>query len=192
MIEVNDYVWETIYILKTLYDHNPQALALRYFNDWVIDGDNVFEIAETTINQFFADSREYYDEEKEVSVYVFFDPLITGFWQLCDEYEERLKLKPKENKYRAGMYRALDSALYIPDYSYNALWYNDTKKKNGCRLVLLCFDEFYSHHQIPKSLCEAYDAFSYHTKQIKDAIAKLDEPENAELPPAGCPGKEAA
>ncbi len=182
MHEINDWLWETVYILKTVYDHDPKAAALRLFKDMKIDGDNVYEIAEMAIDQFFADVRRYYNEEKELSAYVVFDPIITGFWKSCDEYEERLRLKPEENKYRKGMENALSSALYIPDYSYDTRCYMDTKHEGGCRLVMLCYCEFCGYHWIPEALSEAYDAFVHYTALIRDDLAKLEQLDIIALP----------
>ena len=192
MTEITDWLWETIYVLKGVYDHDPEAPVLQYYKDTVMDGDYVYEVAENSLDQFFADTREYYDEEKDLSIHVFFDPIITDFWALCDEYERRLGLKQEENRFREEMTRALSSALEIPDYSYNAIWYTDTKRKNGCRLVLLCYCEFCGYHFLPVALSEAYDAFVYHTKQIKEALAKLDNQKVLEFPERKSPGKKAA
>ncbi len=175
MYEINDWLWETIYILKIVYDHNPEASVLRSFKERDVDGDDVYEIAESAIDQFFADTRSYYNEELDLSVYVFFDPLITDFWKLCDEYEKRLCLEPEENKYRNEMGRALDSALYIGDYSYDARWYTDTNHKSGCRLVLLCYCEFCGYHWIPAALSEAYDAFVHYTALIRKELAEMKQ-----------------
>ena len=174
MVEIDDYLWESVYIMKSVYDHSPDAAVLQFYRNDELDGDYVYEIAENSVDQFFADTRMYYNENEDLSVYVFFDPIITGFWQLCDEYEQRCGFKPEENRYRKEMGKALDSALHIPDYSYNAIWYTDTKHKNGCRLVLLCYCEFCGFQWIPEALKEAYDAFVHHAKRLKDALEELD------------------
>ena len=182
MIEISEYLWETIYTLKGVYDHDPEAPVLKAYRNTAIEGELIYEIAMNSIDQFFSDTREYYNEEADLSVYVLFDPIITEFWRLCDEYEKRLQIKPEENKHRNDMNRALSSALDIPDYSYDARWYFDTKRRSGCRLVLLCYCEFCGYHYIPNALGEAYDAFVYHTQQIREALAELKQPNTAALP----------
>ena len=182
MVEISEWLWETIYVMKQVYDHNPDAPLLRMYRDSVLDGECVYEISQNAVDQFFADTRGYYDSDKDLSIYVFFDPIITEYWKLCDEYEERTGLKPEDNRFREAMDRALSSALSIPDYSYNAVWYSDTKRKNGCRLVLLCYCEFYGYHWIPGALGEAYDTFVYQTNRIKEALAELEKPKIVELP----------
>ena len=104
MIEISEYLWETLYAIKAVYDHDPKAQIFQLYKDTAIDGDDLFEIAENAINQFFADTREYFNEDNEVATYVFFDPIITQYWKLCDEYEKRLQLDPKENRFRSDKF----------------------------------------------------------------------------------------
>ena len=73
------------------------------------------------------------------------------------------------------------SALDIPDYAYDVGLYCDTARKNGCRIVMLFYCEFYSYHMIPAALKEAYDAFAYHTSRLKEAIASLHRAKPIEL-----------
>lgn len=192
MVEINAYLWAAVYVLKTVYDHNPESPIFHEYANVVIDGDLIYEISENAIHQFFADTREYYNEEDDVATYVFFDPIITQYWKLCDEYEKRLQLDPKDNCFRKDVDHALDSALYINDYSYDYTWSTDTRRANGCKLVLLCYCEFGSYHWIPKVLSEAYDAFVHYTKLIKEAIAELDEQKTDDLPMQMCQRKKAA
>ena len=192
MVEINEYLWDTIFVLKTVYDHDPESPIFREYADVVLDGDLIYEIAEKAIGQFFTDTREYYNEEDEIVTYVIFDPIITQYWTLCDEYEKRLQLDPKENLFRKDMDRALDSALFINDYCYDYTWYSDTKHEYGCKLVLLCCCEFWSYHWIPTALSEAYDAFVYYTKLIKEAIAELEKPEITDLSLETCQRKKVA
>lgn len=181
MIDVDVYLWETIFTLKAVYDHNPDAPVLRLYKSAVMNGDYVDEIAENSIDQFFTDTRVYYNEEKEILTYVFYDPIITNFCKLCDEYEKCLQLKPEENQFKNELKHDIYSALDIPDYSYDVGLYCDTAWKNGCRIVMLCYCEFYSYHMIPAALKEAYDAFAYHTSRLKEAIVSLDQAKPIEL-----------
>lgn len=173
MIDINEYVWEGLYVLKDVYDHNPDAAVLRMYRDSVIDGDYTFEISINSLDQFFEDTRDYYDEEKELEVVVIFDPIITAYWRMCDEYEARLKIDPEKNKFRSDMFRALNAAFDLPDYSFGARSYEDTKHKNGCRIVLLMYCEFYSHYMVPGALAEAYDAFVHYTKLLQKELDEL-------------------
>lgn len=177
MIEISEYLWETLYVLKCVYDHDPEANVLHCYSDVAVDGDYVYDLAHEAIGAFFADTREYVNEEKEVTAVVIYDTIITDYWKLCDAYEERCGIAPQENTYRKEMERALQSALDIPDYSFDAWWSADTKKKNGCKLVLLYSYEFYGYYWLPHALGEAYDAFAYQTERIRKALAQDDQKE---------------
>lgn len=174
MIETDFFVWGTLYVLKEVYDHNPEAKLLQQYRSTVMDGDYYYEIAENAVGAFFADTRMYFNYDDEITTVVIYDPIITSFWKMCDEYERRLDLKPTENTIREDMKHALDCALSIPDYSYDAAWYSDINKRNGCRLVLLYGCDFNSHHMLPGAIKEAYDAFVLYTKQLREAISDLD------------------
>lgn len=175
MIEVDEYLWETLFAMKCVYDHDPKSPLLQLYKDTVMDGDYVYEIAENAVDQFFADTRTYYNEEKEITTHVLYDPLMTEFWKLCEAYEEHSQLHPDENKFRKEMDRALECALSLPDYSYNAFWCFDTKHRGGCKLVLLYDCYFECYYMLPAAISEAHDVFTHYTKQIKEALSELDK-----------------
>lgn len=181
MIEIDDYAWESLFVLKDIYDHNDKSPVLGMYKDTEIDGDYLYEITLNSIGTIFEDTRNYYDEEKEFDVYVFFDPIITDYWRLCDEYEIRTGTPKEKNTYREEMFRAINNALSFPEYSYGIYSYEDTSRRNGCRLVLVLGLEFYCHYMVPSALCEAYDAFEYHTQRLKKALAELGQPKLMEF-----------
>ena len=39
MVEISDYVWESLYVMKDIYDHNDNSVVLGMFSDIEIDGD---------------------------------------------------------------------------------------------------------------------------------------------------------
>lgn len=182
MIEVSDWLWETLAVLKDVYDFNPEASVLQSYRDNVLDGEDVFEVSLNSLGEFFEDTRCYYNDKKELDITVIFDPIITAFWKLCDEYEAYKDIDPKENKHREEMDKALDSAFYIPDYSFDAIWYSDTKHKNGCRIVLIMYCEFYTHYMVPGALAEAHAAFEYHTKRLQKELDELKQGEIVAFP----------
>lgn len=175
MVEIGNYLWESLYILKEMYDHDEDTPVLKWYRDSILDGDDMYDIAVNAIGGVFQDTRNYYDEEKEYDVYVFLDPVITEFWTLCEAYEARTGVDKENSICRREMLQAIDSALYIPDYSCGTYSYEDTKRKNGCRLVLVLGIEFGSHYMVPGALCEAYEAFEIMTKRVRCALEELDE-----------------
>jgi hypothetical protein len=192
MVEISEYLWECLYVMKQVYDHDPKAHLLQFYGNNVIDGDDIYEVSMNALNQFFVDTRYYFNEEKEIETHVFFDPIITECWKLCDEYEAQNNLQPKDDEFRRGLESSLESALYVPDYSYDGRWYADTKRRGGCRLVLLCGCEFYGHCYLPAALSEAYDAFIHYRKRLKEALNSTGGAEIVTLPVAKLSEKEAA
>ena len=192
MVEISEYLWECLYVMKHVYDHNPKASIFQLYGKEVIDGEGIYEVSMNALDQFFAETRFYFNEDKEIETFVFFDPLINECWKLCDEYEANNHLQPEDNEFRRGLERSLESALYIPDYSYDGRWYADTKHKSGCRLVMLCYCEFYGHCYLPAALSEAYDAFAYYAEQLKKALGRAGQAEIIPLPQDASASKEAA
>ena len=177
MVEISEYLWECLYVMKHVYDHNPKASIFQLYGKEVIDGEGIYEVSMNAMDQFFAETRFYFNEDKEIETLVFFDPLINECWKLCDEYETQKNVPPKENEFRRGLESSLESALYVPDYSYDGRWYADTKRRGGCRLVMLCYCEFCGHYYLPEALSEAYDAFVYYSKQLKEALGRTGKAE---------------
>ena len=180
MIEISSWLWESLYILKNIYDHDPDADILKMYSDNELDGDDMYEIAINSMDQVFSDTRSYYNEEREIDITVFSDPVMTECWQACAEYETKAGIEPKQNEYRQELIRDLQSDLHIPDYSYSGIYYSDLDRGYP-RIVMLIGIDFGLHYEIPEALCNAYSSFEYHTKRIKKAIAELEKPKIIEL-----------
>lgn len=167
---MSDYLWETLYILKGLYDHEKGGDFLKYYAGLEIDGDYFYEMAMEAIGYVFEDTRLYYDEEKEIEVNVFFDPIITEFFRLCGQYEAENGIEPENNRFRQSLHRAIDIGFRFSSYSYNYHVYTDTSKKNGCRIVLLFDCEFINHYEAVVGLLEVYDAFVEQILRLKEEL----------------------
>lgn len=181
MIEISSWLWESLYILKNIYDHDPEADILKMYHDNELDGDDMYEIAMNSMDQVFSDTRNYYNYDDEIDVTVFSDPVMTECWNACAEYETKAGIEPGKNEYRQELIRDLQSALSIPDYSYCGIYYSDLDRGYP-RIVMLMYLEFAQHYMVPEALCNAYSSFEYHTKRIKKAIAELEKPKIIELP----------
>jgi len=182
MVEIDNYFWDCLRVLKEVFDHDEQSPVLASFKDREINGAEIYEVTVNAVEAIFQDTRCYYNDEKELESYVFFDPLITDFWKLCEEYEKRTGTSQEKSSFRDEMFRAINSALYFDEYSYGIYSYEDTERKNGCRLVLVIGSEFFSLDQVPGALCEVYEAFEKHLEQLKEALAELDQRNLIELP----------
>jgi len=182
MGELNDYLWEALYILKGLYDHGKLEDLLRFYRDREIDGDDFYEMATEAIGHVFEDTRCYYNEEKEIETYVFFDPLITEFFRLCEQYEKENGMPPENNDFRQALYRSIRSEFQFNSYSYDFDVCDDTSRKNGCRIVLLLYCEFCTHYEVVDGLLEVYDSFAYYTRQLQEALGMAKRCEIISMP----------
>ena len=182
MEELNDYLWETLYVLKSLYDHGKGKELFDSYASQNIDGDDCYEMALEAIGQIFEDTRCYYNEELELETNVFFDPMITEFFRLCEQYETEDGIPPKNNQFRQDLYHAIDTGFYFSSYSYNYHVYSDTSKKNGCRIVLLFGCEFCNHYEAVDGLLDVYDAFEYQLQRLKEELGMVRKGEILTLP----------
>ena len=192
MDELNDYVWEAIYILKELYDHGKGQELIETYQDEKLSEDDFYQMAMEAIGYVFADSRFYYNEDKEIDVNVFFDPVITEFFQLCKQYEEAKGIAEEGNRFRQELYKSLQSDLCFNDYSYDYHIYDDPAKKGGCRIVLLLYPEFGTHYEAVGGLLDAYDTFAYQAKRLKEEMGLTGKGEILTLPAAESTEKVAA
>lgn len=165
--ELDYYLWETLYILKELYDHGKGKAILDDYAPYEITGDYCYEVAREAIEHTFEDTRNYYNEEEDLEINVFFDPIITEFFQLCEQYEAETGIPPETNRFRNAITHAIESGFCFDGYSYGYHVYNDTSRKNGCRIVLLFYCEFCSYYEVPGGLLDVYDAFEYQTSLLK-------------------------
>ena len=182
MDELNDYVWEAIYILKELYDHGKGQELIEIYQDEKLSEDDFYQMAMEAIGYVFADSRFYYNEDKEIDVNVFFDPVITEFFQLCKQYEEAKGIAEEGNRFRQELYKSLQSDLCFNDYSYDY----------HCRIVLLLYPEFGTHYEAVGGLLDAYDTFAYQAKRLKEEMGLTGKGEILTLPAAESTEKVAA
>lgn len=192
MDELNDYVWEAVYILKELYDHGKGRELIESYKDEKLSEDDFYQMAMEAIGYVFADSRFYYNEDKELDVNVFFDPVITEFFQLCKQYEEAKGISEEGNRFRQELYKGLQSDFYFSSYSYDFRLYDDTTRKGGCRIVLLLYPEFGNHYEAVGGLLDVYDTFAYQTKRLKEEMGLTGKGEILTLQAPESTEKEAA
>ena len=175
MREFDTYLWQGLYILKKMYDHNCGEQLLAEYNGQPIDSDDFYSISMEAIGYIFEDVRQYYNPNKEVETFVFFDPVITEFYKLCEQYEQQTKTPKEHNSFRRDMNRALTSDLQFDSYDYGWLEYNDTTRKNGYRLVLLLGIEFVCQYELPEGLLEAKASYRYHRDRLKKELERLND-----------------
>lgn len=192
MEELSDYLWEALYVLKSLYDHGKGKNLFDSYAAQNIDGDDWYEMAMEAVGQIFEDTRCYYNEEKEIEVNVFFDPMITEFFRLCAQYEATNGILPEGNQFRQDLYRSIRTGFAFNSYSYDFRVYDDPSKKNGCRIVLLFYCEFCNHYEAVDGLLDVYDSFEYYLQRLKAEMRLVRKGEILLLPEKSLEEKEAA
>ncbi len=174
MVELDCWLWESLYTVKQMYDHGCADQILTVYGNDEIDSDMVFEIACDGIGQIFEDTRNYCNDSAEIETYVFFDSMITDFYRLCEEYERKTKCSVRENSYRAEMKQAICNGFAFQDYSYDFEIHTDPQGHSGCKLVLLLSPEFCCHYQVPNGLLDIRDAFTSGTERLRRELGKLE------------------
>ncbi len=187
MEEISTWLLESLYTMKQMYDHGCANDVLKTYGDYALDGDMMFEIACDCMERVFCDTRSYCNQSEEIETLVFFDPVITNFYLLCEEYERQTSLPSQENPYRAEMQRAISSGFSFDDYSYGHAIYTTPNGHSGCKLVLLLYPEFCSHYAVPNGLLEIRDAFVYTTERMHKELEKTEHSRVIELPVAEKP-----
>ena len=172
MMDIDTYLWETLYIVKQFHDHDKEKIILSEYGDCVLCGDYMYEMALDGISSAFSDTRCYYCEDEEAEVFVFFDPALDTFYQTCRIYEISEGIAPEENRHRSEVERAINSALSFNDYNYVVYLYDDLNRRGRCRIVLKLYCEFYCHYEVPGGLFEVLDVLKEHTKRMEQKMAE--------------------
>lgn len=182
MTELSTWLWESLYTLKQMHDHGRADKLLAYFGADEVDGETVYEIACEGIGHVFADTRSYYNHKEEIETLVFFDPIITNFYQMCAEYERRKGIPFQQNPYWTDMERAISSGFSFGDYSYSHGIYTDPQDHSGCKLILLFYPEFCSHYAVPGGLLDIRDAFISNTERLRRELDHMEQNRLITLP----------
>lgn len=174
MQDMNEYMWATVYVMKQMYDHGAAEKLLAYYGEEELDSDYLYEMSNEAIGGIFADTRDYYNCDKEVQTSVFFDPVFDAFYETCGEYEREKGIPPGQNHHRTDIETNVEYALQFNDYSYSYRFYPNKGDGRRCRLVLILGCEFSTHYEVPGGLLEILDAFKSHTEQMREELARQE------------------
>ena len=187
-MEIDDYLWETLYIMKALHDHGTGGELLAAYKDETMDADDYCNLAMDAIGHIFERTFLYYNEEKELEVWVFFDPIFQEFYSLCAQYERERHVMPENNPFRQDMEKSLEYDLYFNSYDYGYHIYDDAGKK--CRIVLMLGCEFQGYYEIVPGLLDIDEACRIQTQKLREELGLIPRREDAT--PAAEERKEAA
>lgn len=168
MVELYDEFFSMLRFAKQLYDSGLEDQVKGKFGLYPLDGDIYWEIAYEAIGGIFQDTRQYYNDDDEIETWVFSDPLIDRFCQLCQEYEARRDVHEEEDPFRRDMEHILHEGFCFSGYAYNYDWRLSPNDRGRKCLLLFLGCEFCSHDEIPTGLLDIKDGF-------KDTIRRLEQ-----------------
>ena len=114
----------------------------------------------------------YYNAEAEIETWMFTDPIIDRFCQLCQEYEKRRGISEEENPYRRDMEQIMHEGLCFRSYDYGYNW-RLFPEDRGCKcLLIFTGSEFYSQDEIPEGLLEVKDGFEAMNARLEKELSK--------------------
>lgn len=172
MTELYDEFFSMLRFAKRLYEYGTKEQIKRWFSLHELDGENYWELAYDAISWVFLDTRRYYNERDEIEIWLFVDPAIDRFCQLCQEYEQRWGISEEKNQYRRDMEQIIHEGFSFNSWDYNYSWRLSVKNR-GCRcLILFTGGEFYGHDEIFEGLMEIRDGFDAITARIEAELAK--------------------
>ena len=153
---------------KSLVDKLPGG-----FRALTLDVDYYIELAYNAIDTVFENTCEYYNEENGEGVYVFCDPVIDSFCQLCLQYEQRSHLTEEENPYRKEMEAVICSGFGLCGYNYYCDWRLSANDRGRRRLLFFYGEEFCGLDELPEGLIEIWDGFQRLNLELEKALSGL-------------------
>ena len=172
-MEIDTWLWEALYVIKALHDHGKHEEILKSYREQTLSGEDFYEITLDAISSVFEDTRVYYNEDKEIEVFVFFDPVITEFYRLAEQYERERGIREEDDLFRQEMKRSLVTGLYFNDFDYGYHLYDHPDKPHGCRLVLLFGCDFRAQYEVAPGLLDIYEAYCQHTQRLKKELGVI-------------------
>lgn len=154
-------------MLKIVYNKTGNVL---YPNE-VLCNDLEYEIYIEALHYCTPIVNEYYDQEDEVTKWVFCDDQMTEFYNLCKEYGRRHHIPFKDNPFvRKAQKEVNDLMNSINDYSYNWWIKIGTRHKFASSLYFYAGCEFI---QTCLAVEAIYKVFDYYTEALKKIKKEL-------------------
>ncbi len=172
MVELYDEFFSMLRFAKRLCEYDMEDPLKKWFGSDELDGENYWELAFEAISWIFRDTRRYYNEREEIETWMFTDPVIDRFCQLCREYEKRRGISEEENPYRRDMAKIIHEGLTFNSYSYGYDWRLSSKNRGRKCLLLFTGCEFYSHDEVPEGLLEIKNGFETMTACLEKELSR--------------------
>jgi hypothetical protein len=170
MVELYDEFFSMLRFAKNLYDSGIEELMKERMGSCELDGDYYWELAYDSISWVFRNTNLYYNDGGEIETWVFTDPIIERFCQLCQEYESRRGISEDCDPYRKNMEQILHECFSFSSYSYGYDWRLSPQDRGRKCLLLFTGCEFYGHDEIFEGLIEIKYGFEKINKQLEQEL----------------------
>lgn len=172
MEELNYSFFSLLHTAKVMFDSGLSETDRENLGMWALDADNSYAVAMDAAGWIFQDTDIYFNERHEVDTWLFGDPMIDIFCQLCQKYEQRKGISEEENPYRAKMEGCIRENFRFNSYSYGYDWRLSLSER-GRKCVLLFTDcEFYSHDELPEALLDIRSLFLTLNQRMEAELAE--------------------
>ncbi|WP_409969827.1 hypothetical protein RFF05_07965 [Bengtsoniella intestinalis] len=180
MTYVNWLSMHALNILKTFHGRDCNHALLEEYATHTIDDDVYYDLMTDALLAIFAHTHHHFDENDEFDVWVFMDPIIKEFVDLCGAYELQRNLTENTNPYRETMLKALHKGLRWNSYCYDYNWHLSSTDRGQMRLLLFYSAEFMVDSEVIHGLLNIYDEFHKQVTLLKEALVP---PQNSNIIP---------
>lgn len=175
MVELYSSIFSMLRLAKRLHDCSLAEKMPYCFQSLTLDEDFYYELAYNATSIVFEDTIQDYNEDDGVEVYVFCDPIIDKFCQLCWQYEQRRHLTEAENPYRKRIEAIIHMSFELSGYNYDFDWRLSANDRGRRRIIFFYYEEFCSLDELPEALIEIRDGFLGLNLELEKALSNLAE-----------------
>lgn len=155
---------------KCLSDSGYIEQFLKECGQYQVDDEMGYEISWAGITSVFPKLCNYYNEEIEAEIIVFFDPLIDEFCRLCRLYEEReglpLGTSPLRELAVQNIYASFE--LYDYNYDYDFRFYHNGHGRD--RMVMLMGCEFSGFEELPVTMADVRNTLEAQVCKLREEL----------------------
>lgn len=175
MIELYPGFFAMLRLSKRLHDSGLMHKIPDEFQTLALDEDFYYELAYTAIDAVFETTIRDCNEDRGMDIYVFCDPLIDRFCQLCRQYELSCRMTEEENPYRKDIERIIRTGFCLGGYDYDFIWKLSASDRGRPRILFFCGEEFCSLEELPECLLEIREGFQTLNFQMEKVLSSQTE-----------------
>lgn len=175
MVELYPGFFYMLRLAKLLYDSGLVNKFPDEFRTLALGEDFYYELACTAIDAVFETTIRDCNEDRGMDIYVFCDPLIDRFCQLCRQYELSCRMTEEENPYRKDIERIIRTGFCLSGYDYDFTWKLSASDRGRPRILFFCGEEFCCLGEVPEGLLEIREGFQMLNDQLEKVLRSQTE-----------------